>query len=200
MRNYSRWKQLGVSAIIYLGAVVVLAGIGAGVFFGVKSYVDGVDAKAFKRGQQEAQVAYEKRDNEALQKVNKRILELQAERVRREVRVAEDLAALDKKFQQEKRNAKIKADRAAADARNGALRLRDVWRDEAVACSADRDRIAADAATGTTGRVDGTRGSELSGPLAQYLISEATRADEVVRKYTTLQDVVRKYLEAVNGR
>lgn len=179
-----------------------LAGLGmiVALFFGVKSYLDGVDARAYARGQQEAQVAYEKRDNEALQNLNKRIVELNGEIKAREDKFAADLSMLDEMYQKEKRNAKIRADRAVADARSGALRLRDFWRDEAASCSAGRDRDAGAANSTASGGVDDTGGRELSKELTEFLVSEANRADEIVRKLNQLQAVVRKYLEQINGR
>lgn len=50
----------------YLIIGIVVLGLIAGIIYGAKSYVDGVDAKAYKRGQQEAENAYVKRDNRAL--------------------------------------------------------------------------------------------------------------------------------------
>lgn len=182
-----------IAGVVGLGLVVAL-------FFGAKSYLDGVDAKAFARGQQEAQVAYEKRDNEALQSLNKRIVELTGEIRARDDKYAADLSMLDAMYQKEKRNAKIRADRAVADARSGALRLRDSWRDEALACGAERDRSAGTAATTTPGGTADTGGRELSKELTEFLVSEANRADEVVRKLNQLQAVIRKYLEQINGR
>lgn len=185
---------------IYIGAALAGLALISALFFGAKSYLDGVDSRAFARGQQEAQVAYEKRDNEALQNLNKRIVQLTAEIKEREDKYAADLSLLDTQYQKEKKDAKIRADRAVADVRSGVLRLRDKWRNDALACSAERDRNAGTEATTASGGTTDTGGGELSKELTEFLVSEANRADEVVRKLNQLQVVTKKYLEQINGR
>lgn len=199
MRINQRWKQLGVSAIVYVGAVVVLAGIASAVFFGAKSYIDGVDSKAFERGRTEAVAAYQKRDNEALAAANKRIAELGIQIRAIEAKAAKDVAALDANHQKEIERAKNQAEHDVNAARSGALRLRDHWRDEARSCIAARDRDAVSAAAGTTGVGNGPRGAELSAEATEFLLTEANRADAVVDKLTAAQALIRKYVEVCNG-
>jgi len=194
-----RWKQLGVSALIYVGAVLALAAIGMSVFFGAKSYIDGVDSKAFERGRVEAVAAYQKRDNEALAAANKRIAELGIQIRAIEEQAAKDVAKLDADHQKEIERAKNQAKHDAAAARSGALVLRDRWRDEALSCAADRDRDAVSAATGTASSGNGPRGAELSREATEFLLSEANRADAVVDKLTAAQSLIRKYVEVCNG-
>jgi hypothetical protein len=200
MRTNIRWKQIGVTALIYLGLVVALAAIGAGVFFGGKSYLDGVDARGFDRGQKEAQTAYLARDNKALAAATQRIRELQ-ERVRAtEAEAAAGVATIDAAHDKELANVKERNERDVAAARSGALRLRDRWRNEARACTAERVRDSDRAIAGTTSGSNEEAGGEFSPEATEFLLGEANRADAIVEQLGAAQAIINKYLETVNGR
>jgi hypothetical protein len=200
MRRITGWKHIGATALIYLGLVVALAAIGAGVFYGGKSYLDGVDARGFARGQQEAETKFLARDNAALAAATQRIRELQ-ERVRAsEAQAAADVATIDKKHQEELTNARRKASRDIADARSGALRLRDHWRDQAASCTANGGGSADSTVAGASGSGDDTGGTVFSREAVELLLGEANRADSVRDRLHAAQALIRKYLEIVNGR
>lgn len=194
------WRQKGTTALLYLGGVIALAAIGAGVFFGAKSYIDGVDTKAFNRGMSEAEAAYVKRDNEALAAATKHIKDLQAKVRASEARAAADVATIDNKYQEELTNARHKAERDVADARSGALKLRDRWRSEARACAANSDRSADASTTGASGSNNEKAGTELSREATEFLLREANRADEITKQLGAAQELILEYVETVNGR
>lgn len=194
------WRQKGSTALLYLGGFIALAAIGAGVFFGAKSYIDGVDSKAFTRGQSEAEAAYVKRDNEALAAATQHIKMLQARVRASEAEAAKGVATIDKNHQKELEDAKKRANRDVANARSGALRLRDRWRNKARTCTAERDRSADSPTTGASGSTDEKAGTELSRAATEFLLGEANRADAVARQLGAAQSLILEYVEAVNGR
>lgn len=105
-----------------------------------------------------------------------------------------ELADIATKHQQEIARAKAQnaADRDAI--RRGSLRLFDPF---AASCSklpGAREALAA------TGERDGPAGGELSKPTAEFLVSEANRANEIVEQLTMAQAVIREYQRTCNAQ
>lgn len=175
---------------IYGGIAVAVLAILAGVFFGAKSYIDGVDKKAFERGEKNAEDAYRKRDNEQLQAVTaelekalKRNAELEADRNRQ---------LADREMEHARKVAEIEGERDVLHRDIDAGRL--VWRDpgQTGACPTLGDqRAGADAAADPRGGDRSIGGGGLSREAENFLVDEATRANKVTAKLNLCRDTLR---------
>ena len=183
-------KQLGIADgwMYLIGLVVVLALIVGGIYE-VKSFVDGVDAKAYARGIKETEATYAQRDNAALKAANARIAELTDA-----VRAAEQegqrkLDLIAQQREKDRSNAKIQHDRDVAAARAGTLVLRDPGQSN-TACTAAGDRGSRAEAGASAGNGDGRAKAGLSGEAAEFLLTLTDDADDVARQLAAAQQVI----------
>jgi prophage endopeptidase len=131
-------------------------------------------------------LVWQKRSNVELASVNAEILRLTEKARLDERRHNDQLAAAAAFYEQEKKRALEAKDRAIADLRAGALRLRDP---HATACPSSPGT--AGGATTSPGERDGGAPGRLSREAAEFLLGEATRANEVVHQLAACQAVVR---------
>ena len=169
-----------------LGAVLLVAAVVAAIY--------AYGQQQFGLGEKAERTAWLGRENTALTKANTRIKELEDQaRIKeledqaraREREHAQDMAAASAKYQEDLKHEKAAKDRAVADLRSGALRLR-----IPVACpdGAGGSGTAAPG-PGTVGR-DGETRAELSVQASEFLVGLASEADEVVHQLTACQAVV----------
>lgn len=182
-----RRRQSGFGYVEIGMAIAALVALAA-LAWAVKSYLDGIDAKAYQRGVDETTAAYAKRDNEALRQAiaareaaEKRVLEI-------EQRAARDVAAASTTYQRELADVRSVHDRFVAGVRSGAIRLRDPGR---TAGAADCARDAAGPAAGASGGRDGGSGAVLSAEASEFLWAEAGRADALRAQLLACQAVIR---------
>jgi hypothetical protein len=160
-----------------LGAVLLVAAIVAAIY--------AYGQQQFGLGEKAERTAWLARENTALTKANARIKELEDQARAKEREHAQDMAAASAKYQEDLKHEKAAKDRAVADLRSGALRLR-----IPVACpdGAGGSGIATPG-PGTVGR-DGETRAELSVQASEFLVGLASEADEVVHQLTACQAVV----------
>lgn len=184
---------------VYAGAALAGLAMISALIFGAIRYVNGVDTKAFERGQKAAEAAYTQRDNAALTAAREEVQRLTAKVRAQEAKTAKDMAALDKRRQKELSDAKAKHARDLAAVRDG-LRLRDPGSRDGAASPAQGGGSAPGAAPGTSGVGNGAPGIQLSAEATRFLLELANEADEVALQLQAAQEVIRLYLETVNGR
>lgn len=137
-------------------------------------------------GSNAALAAYQARDNDALIKAVEKVKKLTGESIALEHAHADALAAVSEHYQQEIKNERIKKDGVISSLRAGTIRLRD----PNGKCSGVGITLP-ETGPGPERR-DGGAGTELSQSFAELLISEASRADEVVRQLTACQSIIIK--------
>lgn len=138
-----------------------------------------------KRGVNAERVAWQAKDNKELAAANARILQLETDARAKEQDHAAELASIATNYEQELQNAENTRKADVAAARSGALRLRDPGARTEQACGSGP----AETATAPGGR-DGQTGGELSPELAEFLVSEADRADAIVHQLSACQAVI----------
>lgn len=182
-------KQRGVIADGWLIAIAVLllAALIVGGITLVKRAFDDADRRGYQRGVSETESRYKTRDNAALAAANKRIQELETKVRAQEQQHVDALARIGKTHQEELDREKAKRARAVADARAGALKLRDPG---ARPCAAPGGGGEAGEARTAAGSGDAQAGAELSRPFTEFLIDLAGEADEVVRQLGACQAVI----------
>lgn len=158
--------------------IVLLSGLLIGAFYAYGQQQFGLGEKAER-------TAWLDRDNAALNKANDRIKELEDNYRAKEREHAQDMATASAKYQEDLKHEKAAKDRAVADLRSGALRLR-----IPVTCpeGAGGSTTAAPG-TSTTGR-DGETRAELSVQASEFFVGLTSEADEVVLQLTACQAVV----------
>lgn len=146
----------------------------------------GVGAWQNTAGHVAERTTWQTRENDQLHTANALIKTLEEGARRTEQAHAEALASISTDYQGRLSNAtkQIAADRAAV--RNGTLRLRDPGTSGICANTSNVPGLAAS----TSGRDDGTDG-RLSDQTAEFLLTEADRADSIVDQLTACQQVVR---------
>lgn len=158
-----------------------LYGLLAFVLVGGSGYLYGrTDGRKIER------VEWQAIDNAKLKAATDKLAELTAAAIKKERSSADALADVSRQFQEDLKNERNKKERVIADLRAGAVRLRD----PNGRCSGIG--IAFPEAGSAPGGRDGGAGTELSERTAEYLISEASRADEIVRQLTACQKIVIK--------
>lgn len=182
----ARRSQRGIADmwLVVIGAIVILSLL-AGITYAVKGYLDGIDSKAFARGESEAEAKYVKRDNDALRAANVEIAKLRAAARKTEENQAKEIAAASKNLQTENDNAQ----RTIADLRRRIAaggRLRDPGA-TGPACSGGGVPTTP---AGAGGR-DDRPGADLSGEASIFLLDLAGEADAIARQLKACQAVVR---------
>jgi len=119
---------------------------------------------------------------------NQRTADAQQRERDKEAQRQRDMAALDVQHHKELTDAKAAADRTIADLRAGNLRLR-----ERFTCPAAAGPAGGAGQAGTGASVgDAAQGHGLQPADAEFLLSEAARADEVTVQLRACQDIVRR--------
>jgi hypothetical protein len=136
-------------------------------------------------GHVEESATWQKKDNAELKEANAKILQLETEARASEQAHSETQHLISTGLQKDLQNAEIQRQKDVADARSGAIRLRDPGAPAVQNCGGGTSETA----TGTSGR-DGQAGAELSANAVEFLLTEADRADAVVRQLTACQAVV----------
>lgn len=162
-----------------LGAVLLLAAVVAAIY--------AYGQQQFGLGEKAERSAWLERENTALTRANTRIKELEDLARAKERQHAQDMAAASAQYQEDLKHEKAAKDRAVADLRSGALRLR-----IPVACPEGAGGSGATAPGPGAGRRDGETRAELSVPAAEFLVGLASEADEVVRQLAACQRVIEK--------
>lgn len=179
---------LAVAAVIVLAAAVVALNV----------YLDRRDARNVAAGRAAALLEVARRDNEQLARAQAEIDRLTAERELVERSHAAQLAKLDQQWTRRVADVEARKERFVGDVVAGRIRLFDHGR-KPDDCGAGRARDQAGKADAAASVGDAAGGSELSGPLAQFLGSEASRADAIVLRLTAAQDLLREYLRVCNA-
>lgn len=191
-------KQCGIAdGWLYLVGLVVVLALLSGIGYGIKSYLDGVDAKAYARGKHETEAAYAKRDNKALQAANAEIQRLQNLARAHEHEDAERLAKIDQQRAEDAKNAKAQRDRDVAAARSGAIGMRDPG--QAARCAAASGVSTGPAAEPAAGERDGGAAGGLSREAVQFLLVLADDADDVAKQLASAQAVIRQDHQTCGG-
>lgn len=100
---------------------------------------------------------------------------------------ADDMAALDAKYTKELTHERAEADRIIADLRTDVVRVRDEF-----TCAYGAAQGGAGKAGTSTSLGDGRKAGGLQKPHVEFLLSEAGRADEVVKQLQACQAIVRQ--------
>lgn len=179
-----------------LQAVLAVAALGilASLAFAAKSYLAGVERTAHARGVAEERGRWQARETSELTQANALIVRIGANYAAQQARHAEEVNSISQRYQKDLRHAQTSFDADLAAVRAGALRLRDPG-GTATACKGSDDHPAPSAAAAAGGS-DAARGKELSDQAAEFLLSEASRADALVDKVSRLQDLARSYFKA----
>ena len=179
-----------LSTWMYIAAAVAILGLLSGMAYMVKSYIDGVDKKAFERGIAEEKARWQGRESKELADANRTILFLNDAYRAREAAFALEINGLSAKYEEDKRNAKSIHDHDVAAVRDG-FRLRDPS-GNATPCEGAGGSAPA-TALAAAGKPDAARGGELSEEFTGFLLAEANRADAVVVKLGEVQDLAMSY-------
>ena len=162
-----------LSPTTWLIGAIVLA------FIGGTAYVTGrSDGRKVERTEWQA------KENKALVDIQTELAKVQSEKDTVERNSRNAMVAASETYQKGLKNEQARKDKVIADLRSGALRLRD---------PGTRYSLSKDTLPGvgtTTGGCDGAKGGELSDALTEHLITEAGRADEIVRQLTAAQAVI----------
>lgn len=199
-----RTRQLGAStaakALILIVATTALVGAVWGLVHYVGAYMTAQRAQAYAAGRTAALKEVGDRDNadlraarEEVERLRKRVQELETD-------AEDELAVASAQFEKEKQNAEAKIADLDRRVRAGELKLRDPGRGaEDPGRAGNPDRGATPPAP-AGGAEDGRTGAgELSGQATTFLLSEADRADETVRRLNLCKATVRTYLKACNA-
>ena len=157
----------------------------------------GIDERGYQRGKSETETTYAKRDNKQLVDAQQKILDLQADIRTRESKGDADQAAISATYQEQLSHAHAETDRLVDAVRRGDVRLRDPGANVA-ACAGGGDGGRTTVAGAAGGR-DGPAGGELSREAAEFLLSEAGRADAIVRQLAAAQAVILNDRKICNG-
>lgn len=137
----------------------------------------------YQSGARAERVIWQAKENKDLAEAGRKYAELQTKYRKMERQSALDQAAIAENYRKEVKENDRKKNAVIADLRRRSIVLRDPGGTQS--CRSGAAETGA-AAPGSNGKA----GGELSGELAEFLVSEASRADEVVKQLTTCQKVV----------
>lgn len=184
-------KQRGIADLWMVAiGLLMLAGIALAVSLIWTRYIASVDKAGYDRGVAETGRKYAERDNAAIEAKNARIAVLEHDRDAAQQAHAKQIAAVDNQRMKEIANAKAQTDRDIAAVRSGNLVLRDPGKADTCGpgCA---DRGPTRAAGAGPGISDGSAGAQLSQQSAEFLLSLAAEADDVVAQLVDAQTVIR---------
>ncbi len=124
-----RERGFGTGDLLLWGIVVVAV---VGILWALYAAIDN---RGYARGRSETQAEYAKRDNEALEKANLRVQELEQQARALEEHHVAQMAAIDGRYQEDLKRETEQKERALEQLRAGTLQLRDPGATRA-ACSA----------------------------------------------------------------
>lgn len=156
------------------GAIALALVAGSGYLYGRN------DGKKIERVEWQAR---EKKADDAAAVELKKVTD---DATKKERASAAAVAVISGQFQQELKHERTKKDRIISDLRAGTVRLRD---------PGTRHPLSSNPVptTGTgPGRCDAGPGTDFSREASEFLVSEASRADEITRQLTACQKIVRK--------
>lgn len=130
-------------------------------------------------------VTWQAKETRELGAANKQILDLETAARAAEKLKQDTLAALAADYEKDLENAENQRKADVAAARSGAISLRDPGTGSACAGGSP-----ASPATSGAGGGNGQAGGKLSSDATEFLLSEADRADTIVRQLTACQAVV----------
>lgn len=139
-----------------------------------------------KTGERMERADWERREIAELTAANDKIVKLTAQYREIEARHAADLARVATNYQEKLDATRKQTAKLVADARAGALRLRDPAAREGTCGGAAAEAVA------PAGRRDGEARGELSGEASAFLLALTGEADEVVKQLDACQQVVMK--------
>jgi len=198
-------RQRG-SILFYIVLAIALLGLIAAITYRVTDYLEGLDQQGYDRGKNETKAAYERRHAEDLAAVNRRIIELEAERDRLAREILERVAAIDALRTKEVNDVKAKAVRDVARIRADALKLRDPGYSRAErACSGGSETPAAAGGAGVgdgaaKGGLPGSAAGVLSSRASEFLITLVGEADALVVQLDAAQDIIVAFQRACQAR
>lgn len=167
-----------MTAQIKLVIVLVVLGLAGAGFWYYGHWMYGEGKKA-------AELTVAQRDNKDLIAARAEVSKLNADVRALEDQHAIEVAAIDTQGQEELRRVQAAKEKFVGDVVAGRIRLFDPYT-RCPGNSADSaSKVASALSVG-----DAARGAELSKPLANFLIGEASRADQVVVKLTTCQTLL----------
>lgn len=149
-----------------------------------------LDARGYARGVHETESKWQARELKQQADFDSEKERLRKQYADRERGWTAMLNQIDTQHQKEIEDAQKQKDSDVAAARTGAIRLRDQLASCHAAANANRGDSAAKAPF-TASVSDGEAGAELSPAATGFLLSEADRADSIVRQLTACQAVVR---------
>lgn len=184
-------KQRGVIFAGYIwlvGGIIVLALL-AGLVMAWRSYTDGIDRKGYDRGVQETDARYKGRDNAALQAAlaAQSLAEVRAAKAEKDAQEAQSAAS--GAYQKGVQYGKAQTDKRIAAVRDGSLVLRDPGTTGTGPAGCPQAGTATTSA-GAPRDITGSGGGFLSKDASVFLLSEASRADEIVLQLQAAQQIL----------
>jgi hypothetical protein len=149
------------------------------------SSVVGVGIWQHGAGENAERVHWQNKTNFDLEVANRKIKDLTEQYRRSEQDKAVAVQSITAQLEQEKRDGLAEKDRVIAQLRDGSLRLRDKYAKSSGACRDNMPKTPSDTASS-----NGASGTELSEEAAEFLWSEATRANKVVSQLVACQAVL----------
>ena len=160
--------------VLLVGVISLIGAISGAYFYG---HSNGVDSE---------RVVWQGKENKALIDVQAKLSTATAANTLAEHKHAIELQHVSNVYQKELIDVSAKKDAVIVALRTGAIRLRD---------PGTKYTLSPNPLPGTstgTSRCDGGPGGELSNELAEYLASEASRADAIVNQLAAAQAVIMK--------
>lgn len=162
----------------HLVAALMIIGVFAAIYFyGVRQFTLGKEA--------ERAVCLE-RDNTQLTTANLKIKSLEESYRKQEQDTARELAAISQTYQKDLKQNESEKNRVIAGLRDGTVRL-----SIPVTSGSTADGSPPAATSPSASGCDANARAELSGQVAEFLVSLTSEADEVTRQLGRCQDIVR---------
>jgi prophage endopeptidase len=177
-------KFIPTPYLILAISLAVLASHGAAAWGGWKLRDNSARAAAQKEAERKVQ---------ELTAMNAEIIRMQREVRAAEAEHASRLASFSQTYQERLQNVRDEKDKFIADVRSGAIRLRIPAQTNAVP-SGSAQTIP------TASRCDAAAGSELPAEVAEFLWSEAGRADEITHQLTAAQETISEYMRLCGAK
>lgn len=158
--------------------------LGVVVLWGISLFVVGKWQNS--SGRVAERVEWQARENEELRLANAKIIELNEAARAAERKHAEQVSGISARLEKEKSDVGKSKDAIIAELRAGQRGLRDPG-----AASVKTSSRGSPQAGAAAGQCDGGAGGQLSQSAAEFLVSLASEADEVVKQLTACQEVIR---------
>lgn len=187
-------RLFGSKLFKYLAVVAAVAA----AIYAWDRYTDGLVEEGYSRGRAEVMAEVAKRDNEQLKRVLAELQAAERARVATERKARAALDALAAKHRKEMNDAAARTEVLVADARRGALVLRDPGVD-GTGCPAGGGDAVPGAGGPAAARAEGGARGQLSGEASAFLLELTAEADRVARDYNRLLGHYRTLEEATRG-